>query len=339
MATTVEEIKKQVSDANTAAAVAALEAQVEKTRASYANMNRDVNAAVREGSGNIQNRMERAGLDRPVTETAGLIMNTAAGEARVSNQKAQQLGETGMQNNIRYLASAGQEQADKLKKQQAQQKAEVLAQYGDFSGYGELGYTPAQVQSMKAAYDAENNRPEDYEGMGSYAETLLNLYAGNANFNIEEGLQQALQNGLITERDYQAAMIASRGVVPGSKGKKAGKGTDNDSNATAAEQAAAKRITQQTPDGKYIVTDPGDWQTLMGYYNRNGQLSQFAQQFVFEPQNDADGVYVPGYGEISWEEADALEQQGAIIVTGKDANGKPVFAPAGTAGSSFRAKR
>ena len=65
--TTVEEIKKQVSDANTAAAVAALEAQVNKTRASYANMNRDANAAAKEGAGMIEGRMQRAGLDRVLT--------------------------------------------------------------------------------------------------------------------------------------------------------------------------------------------------------------------------------------------------------------------------------
>lgn len=328
MATTVEEIKKRVSDANTAAAVTALEAQVEKTRASYANMNRDVNGAVREGAGNIQNRMERAGLDRPVTETAGMMLKSAAGNAKASNQEAQRLGETGMRNNLRYLAAAGQENADKLAKQQAQRKAATLAQYGDFSGYGELGYSPEQVQGMKAAYDAENNQPEDYKGLGNYAMTLLDLYETNANFDIAQNLKEALDNGLITARDYQAALIASRGIVPGSKAKKSGgkSGDTTGSDATAAEQAAARRIAQQTPEGKYIVTDPGDWETLMGYYSRNGLLSQFAQQFVFEPANGAERVYVPGYGEISWEEADALEQAGLVDVT-EDEQGRTMFVP------------
>ena len=53
MPKTVEEIKKQVSDANTAAAVAALEAQVNKARASYANMNKTVDMAAGEGAGRI----------------------------------------------------------------------------------------------------------------------------------------------------------------------------------------------------------------------------------------------------------------------------------------------
>lgn len=34
-------------------------------------------------------------------------------------------------------------------------KAEVLAQFGDFSGFGELGYTPEQVNMMKKEYDAQ----------------------------------------------------------------------------------------------------------------------------------------------------------------------------------------
>lgn len=317
--TTVEEIKKQVSDANTAAAVAALEAQVNKTRASYANMNRDANAAAKEGAGMIESRMQSAGLDRPMTETAGMILKSAAGNAVASNQEAQRLGEIGSINNIRYVAAAGQEQTDKLQKQQAQQKAATLAQYGDFSGYSELGYTPEQVSGMKAAYEAENNKPDDYEGLGSYAETLLDLYAGNASFNIEDGLQQALQNGLITERDYQAALIAAKGIVPGSKAKKKKSTGTNpaDDPMTAAEEAFS-RIEGKRGD-KYIVRTMDDWKALQGAYG-----DKMVDYFVYEPQRVADLVYVPGYGEITWEEAYALEQQGVIGVT-EDKNGNTVF--------------
>lgn len=317
--TTVEEIKKQVSDANTAAAVAALEAQVNKTRASYANMNRDANAAAKEGAGMIESRMQSAGLDRPMTETAGMILKSAAGNAVASNREQQRLGEIQSANNIRYVAGAGQENADKLKKQQAQQKAETLAQYGDFSGYSDLGYAPEQIQGMKAAYDAEKNKPEDYKGLGSYAETLLDLYATNAGFNIEDGLQQALQNGLITERDYQAALIAAKGIVPGSKAKKKKSTGTNpaDDPMTAAEEAFS-RIEGKRGD-KYIVRTMDDWKALQGVYG-----DKMTDHFVYEPQRVVDLVYVPGYGEITWEEAYALEQQGVIGVT-EDKNGNTVF--------------
>ena len=317
--TTVEDIKKQVSDANTAAAVAALEAQVNKTRASYANMNRDANAAAKEGAGMIEGRMQRAGLERPVTDTAGFMLKSAAGNAIASNQEQQRLGEIQSANNIRFVAGAGQENADKLRKQQAQQKAETLAQYGDFSGYGELGYAPEQIQGMKAAYDAEKNKPEDYKGLGSYAETLLDLYATNAGFDVESGLRQALENGLITERDYQAALIAAKGIVPGSKAKKKKSTGANpaDDPMTAAEEAFS-RIEGKRGD-KYIVRTMDDWKALQSAYG-----DKMVDYFVYEPQRVADLVYVPGYGEITWEEAYALEQQGAIDVT-EDKNGNTVF--------------
>ena len=317
--TTVEDIKKQVSDANTAAAVAALEAQVNKTRASYANMNRDANAAAKEGAGMIEGRMQRAGMERPVTDTAGLMLKSAAGNAIASNREEQRLGEIQSANNIRFVAGAGQENADKLRKQQAQQKAETLAQYGDFSGYGELGYAPEQIQGMKAAYDAEKNKPEDYKGLGSYAETLLDLYATNAGFDVESGLRQALENGLITERDYQAALIAAKGIVPGSKAKKKKSTGTNpaDDPMTAAEEAFS-RIEGKRGD-KYIVRTMDDWKALQGAYG-----DKMVDYFVYEPQRVAELVYVPGYGEITWEEAYALEQQGAIDVT-EDKDGNTVF--------------
>lgn len=317
--TTVEEIKKQVSDANTAAAVAALEAQVKKSRASYANMNRDANAAAKEGAGMIEGRMQRAGLERPVTDTANLMLKSAAGNAIASNREQQRLGEMQSANNIRFVAGAGQENADKLRKQQAQQKAETLAQYGDFSGYGELGYAPEQIQGMKAAYDAEKNKPEDYKGLGSYAETLLDLYATNAGFDVESGLRQALENGLITERDYQAALIAAKGIVPGSKAKKKKSAGTNpiDDPMTAAEEAFS-RIEGKRGD-KYIVRTMDDWKALQGVYG-----DKMTDHFVYEPQRVVDLVYVPGYGEITWEEAYELEQQGVIDVT-EDKNGNTVF--------------
>lgn len=317
--TTVEDIKKQVSDANTAAAVAALEAQVNKNRASYANMNRDANAAAKEGAGMIEGRMQRAGLERPMTDTAGLMLKSAAGNAIASNREQQRLGEIQNANNIRFVAGAGQENADKLRKQQAQQKAETLAQYGDFSGYGELGYAPEQIQGMKAAYDAEKNKPEDYKGLGSYAETLLDLYATNAGFDVESGLRQALENGLITERDYQAALIAAKGIVPGSKAKKKkSKGTDPADDPMTAAEEAFSRIEGKRGD-KYIVRTMDDWKALQSAYG-----DKMVDYFVYEPQRVADLVYVPGYGEITWEEAYALEQQGAIDVT-EDKNGNTVF--------------
>ena len=45
-------------------------------------------------------------------------------------------------------------QQDQLARQQAEDKANTMAQYGDFSGYKALGYTDAQIALMEAAYQA-----------------------------------------------------------------------------------------------------------------------------------------------------------------------------------------
>lgn len=337
---TEEEIRRSITDAGTQAAVAALEKQVEQSRSAYGAMNRDADAAAAAGAGYIRSSMQDAGLDRPMTGTAALTMETAAGDARNSNARLQQLGEQGMRANIRYIQNSGQERAEELERQKATQKAETLAKYGDFSGYGALGYTQEEVQSMKNAWDAQNSKPEEYGGLGSYAKTLLDLYENNAGFDIGQNLQQALENGLITQRDYQAALIAARGIVAGSgakktKGSTGGTGGTGDTGDTGdytqEEQAAADRV-KQLPDGRFSVSDPGDWRTLMGYYSRNGMLSSFASQFVFEPVNNTEQVYVPGYGKMSYEEAERLVAEGAVTVTGQDENGDPVFARTASGG-------
>ena len=323
MENTVEDVKKYVMDANTQAAVAALEKQVEDTRKAYLQMNQNAENAAHQGKVSLQEKMNLAGVQQPVSSTAGVIMGTAAGEARRINAQHQDLNLQRAQNNIQYLKNADQERQLKLQQQQAQQKAATLAQYGDFSGYGELGYSPEQIQGMKSAYDAENNKPEEYAGLGSYTKTLLDLYGKNAGFDIENNLKEALQNGLITQRDYQAALIAARGIVPGASGKK-GSGTESvnpeppvNPLQTAA-QAAADRV-QTTENGKYVVTSQEDWEALRDYYQSEGK--NVNNEFVFRGES----ITVPGYGKISYERAEQLEREGKIVMSGVDASGDPIY--------------
>lgn len=351
MENTVEDVKKYVMDANTQAAVAALEKQVEDTRKVYLQMNQNAENAAKQGRIDLQKRMELAGIQQPVSSTAGVIMDTAAGEARRINAQHQDLNLQKAQNNIQYLKNADQERQLKLQQQQAQQKAATLAQYGDFSGYGELGYSPEQIQGMKSAYDAENNKPEEYGGLESYAKTLLDLYGKNAGFDIESNLKEALQNGLITQRDYQAALIAARGIVPGASGKKGsgteivpgasgkkgsgteivpdasgkkGSGTEQVKTVTpvnplqAAAQEAADRV-QTTENGKYVVTSQEDWEALRDYYQSEGK--NVNNEFVFRGES----IKVPGYGKISYERAEQLEKEGKIVMSGVDASGDPIY--------------
>ena len=323
MTNTVEDVKKYVMDANTQAAVDALEKQVEDTRKAYLQMNQNAENAAQQGKVSLQEKMELAGIQQPASSTAGVVMDTAAGEARRINAQHQDLNLQRAQNNIQYLKNADQERQLKLQQQQAQQKAATLAQYGDFSGYGELGYSPEQIRGMKSAYDAENNKPEEYAGLGSYTKTLLDLYGKNAGFDIESNLKEALQNGLINQRDYQAALIAARGIVPGANGKK-GSGTEQVETVTpvnplqAAAQEAADRV-QTTENGKYVVTSQESWEALRDYYQSEGK--NVNTEFVFRGES----ITVPGYGKISYERAEQLEKEGKIVMSGVDASGDPIY--------------
>lgn len=44
------------------------------------------------------------------------------------------------------------------------------------------------------------------------------------------------------------------------------------------------------------------------------------------PGSGGNRVYVPGYGDISYEDAERLEQQGYIVLQGADSSGKPIYA-------------
>lgn len=321
-----EQIRREITDANTEAAVNALENQVKKAQATYGRMQRDVKAGAGEGAGIIRQSMDRAAVARPMTTTAGLVMNTAAGEANRVNRVQQALGKQEILANADYLGAVGQKNADAMKEQQARQKAETLAQYGDFSGYSELGYSPAQVGGMKAAYDRENPKEEAFEGLGKYAQSLLDLYGGNANFDIAAGLQEALQNGLISQQDYRAAMIASRGVVPGGNAK--GRTGDKTGTRTGepgaddggqdpvylAAQDAFSRVTEMR-DGKYVVRDAADWAALQNYYG-----DQMAGSFVLEEERIATPL-----GDLTYAEAEQMERQGRLIMVGVDQNGDPIY--------------
>lgn len=314
-----EEIRKEITDANARAAVDALQKQVAKAWAAYGAMNRDVQMGAKEGGEIVGKTMAARAVARPMTSTAGLVMNTAAGDAQRVNRTAQQLNKAKLDADGAYLGAVGQKNADAMKEQQAKAKAETLAQYGDFSGFSELGYDASQVGNMQAAFQREQQAAEAFEGLGKYAQTLLDLYGENAAFNIGANLQEALDNGLISKRDYTAALIASRGIIPGSKAKKKkGTGTNpTDDPMTEAEEAFS-RIEGKRGD-KYIVRTMDDWKALQSAYG-----DRMVDYFVYEPERVAELVYVPGYGEITWEEAYALEQQGAIDVT-EDKNGNTVF--------------
>lgn len=415
MVQTEDEIRKNIDQANTEAAIAALRAQVDKNAAEYQNINRDIRAAAAEGTGIINAGLQTAGINKQAGTTAGMIIKGAAGDAMLSNARAQSLAQQGLQNQINYFRQndverqqqlskaeaewqkqiadqkaeqekALTEQQTQLQKSEAMQKAKTLAQYGDFSGYSDMGYTPEQIAGMQAVYAKENAddtifrgvgnyaqtllsiyegnknydiagalhqalqnglitqqdynaaviqsggirheepEPEDYAGLEGFAETLLDIYETNENFDVMASLQEALQSGLITQQDYNAAVIAARGIVPGGKNKKNQKtatGTEQADDPTkwpeyAAAEAALNRATP-LPNGKYLVTSSEDWAALKTFYDRKEE--NIGKYFEFEEEK----LTVPVYGDITYSEAEKLEQQGYLIMTGVATDGTPIY--------------
>ena len=156
----------------------------------------------------------------------------------------------------------------------ALQKAETLAAYGDFSGYKALGYTDAQIAQMKSAYQTAAQKASSggsgsgvkaYTGLGDYAQTLLGLWQQNSGIDIGQNLKSALENGLISQQDYLAAL------------------------------------------------------QVAGAYGYGTQTPAVQQSTV------KNTLTVDGYGEISYDDAERLEQAGLIRLAGTDGNGDPRY--------------
>lgn len=58
----------------------------------------------------------------------------------------------------------------------------------------------------------------------------------------------------------------------------------------------------------------------------SARKSSGGRSYAGYPGSGANRVYVPGYGDISYEDAERLEQQGYIVLQGTDSSGKPIYA-------------
>lgn len=103
-----------------------------------------------------------------------------------------------------------QYQQDQLARQQAEDQAQTLAKYGDFSGYKALGYTDAQIALMEAAYQMQNTKKtgggggggddpvsQDYNGLfraaydaGDNAKSFIANNYGDYGFDKSTGLYE-----------------------------------------------------------------------------------------------------------------------------------------------------
>lgn len=201
-------------DPATQAQIDQLQLELERQQSAAQNANRELYRQYRLGQEQLEDQLVGAGLNTSgVSEKLQAQLTEEWLAGMNSNRQQIRTAEEDAAYQIEQARLQALQQSEAEAKAEAEQKAQILAQYGDFSGYGELGYTPAQIGRMKAAYDRENAVDTSYQGLSDYAQTLLGLYQANPGYDIKAGLQQALDSGLISQMDYIAALQTAAGMA------------------------------------------------------------------------------------------------------------------------------
>lgn len=252
---------KANNDAAKAAAERAL-AQAEKGVGElgdqYGSLNKQLYRDYMESLRVLPQEMAARGYSGGMSESARLGLDTAYGERLNENEAARiaaimQLRQQGA--DAEYQANAARDQANAqaqqnlyanmmnliLQQQQdAAQKAQNMAQYGDFSGYLGLGYTQSEIDQMQKAWIAAN--PELAKALG-YVKTPEPVYSsysgsGGGKNNTPSAEQQANGRDLLSE-----AIQLKNGGTPYSQiakalDEEAAAGTITTAQAEAAKRAA-----------------------------------------------------------------------------------------------------
>ncbi len=229
---------KANNDAAKAAAERAL-AQVEQGIGElgdqYGSINKQLYRDYMESLRVLPQEMAARGYSGGMSESARLGLDTAYGERLNENEAARiaaiaQLRQQGA--DAEYQANAARDQANAeaqqnlytnminllvQQQQDAATKAQNMAQYGDFSGYLDLGYSQAQVDAMKKAWIAAN--PEMAQALGYVSAPSYSRYSGSGGSggttpSIRETIREGIEAG--TDRrdiwnslaaDYKAGNI------------------------------------------------------------------------------------------------------------------------------------
>ena len=224
---------KANNDAAKAAAERAL-AQAEKGVGElgdqYGSLNKQLYRDYMESLRVLPQEMAARGYSGGMSESARLGLDTAYGERLNENEAARiaaimQLRQQGA--DAEYQANAARDQANAqaqqnlyanmmnliLQQQQdAAQKAQNMAQYGDFSGYLGLGYTQSEIDQMQKAWIAAN--PELAKVLGYVKTPSYSGYysggggggggGGGSGTVSTEGLQDAILGDLNDGKDRVA---------------------------------------------------------------------------------------------------------------------------------------
>lgn len=200
-------------DAATQAQIGQLQNQLAQVQQNAQGMTQEEYRQYRLAQNQLTDQLAQAGLNTTGASEKAQAQLTAD---YIEGANGAQLGlrdaETDIAYQIRQATLKAQQDAEDAARKERLEKAETLAQYGDFSGYADLGYTADQIQSMKDAYDRANAPDNSYGGLSSYAQTLLSVYQANPAYDIIGELQAALNGGLINQQDYLAALQTAAGM-------------------------------------------------------------------------------------------------------------------------------
>lgn len=252
---------KANNDAAKAAAERAL-AQAEKGVGElgdqYGSLNKQLYRDYMESLRVLPQEMTARGYSGGMSESARLGLDTAYGERLNENEAARiaaimQLRQQGA--DAEYQANAARDQANAqaqqnlyanmmnliLQQQQdAATKAQNMAQYGDFSGYLELGYTQSEIDKMQKAWIAANPELARTLGYVKTPEPVYSSYSGSGGGknNTPSAEQKANGRDLLNE-----AIQLKNGGTPYSQiakalDEEAAAGTITTAQAEAAKRAA-----------------------------------------------------------------------------------------------------
>lgn len=201
-------------DAMTQAQIDQVQLELQRQQSAAESANRELYREYRRGQERLEDQLVGAGLNASGVSEKLQAQLTAEWLADMnSNLQQARTAEEDAAYRIELARLQALQEREAEAKAEAQQKAQVLAQYGDFSGYAELGYTPAQIAQMEAVYASQNAVNTTYQGLSNYAQTLLSLYQANPGYDIKAGLQQAMGSGLINQQDYLAALQTAAGMA------------------------------------------------------------------------------------------------------------------------------
>lgn len=201
-------------DPATQAKIDQLRMQLERQQSAAEAANRDLYRQYRLGQERLEDQLVGAGLNTSgVSEKVQAQLTADYLSGMNQNRQQTRTAEEDAAYQIEMAQLMALQEAEAQRKAEAQQKAATLAQYGDFSGYYDLGYTPAQIAGMEQTYAAQNAPDTGYKGLSDYAQTMLGLYQANPGYDIKRGLQQALDGGLISQQDYIAALQTAAGMA------------------------------------------------------------------------------------------------------------------------------